>query len=166
MTLTFECFLMKRQSSFFTSIIFAWKTWKAFKKNVLFNILIILLMRNFRKVWELFLCKKLLNKGLFYPTVWCIFSVIFVPIVFSFLLRFRECMDKWNSAMELMFAQCRQVGPDRCMLVYYEQLVLHPKVWSDRISTFLNLPWEEAMLHHELAVGQPGGVALSEYVYY
>ncbi|GAV03062.1 hypothetical protein RvY_13544 [Ramazzottius varieornatus] len=74
---------------------------------------------------------------------------------------YRECMEKWNSAMELMFAQCRQVGPDRCMLVYYEQLVLHPKVWLQRISTFLALPWDDVMLHHEDMVGKPGGVALS-----
>ncbi|OQV13567.1 Protein-tyrosine sulfotransferase [Hypsibius exemplaris] len=74
---------------------------------------------------------------------------------------YRECMEKWNSAMELMFSQCRQVGPDRCMLVYYEQLVLHPKVWMERIAGFLQLPWEEAMLHHEALVGKPGGIALS-----
>jgi protein-tyrosine sulfotransferase len=74
-------------------------------------------------------------------------------------------MEKWNSAMELMFAQCRQVGPDRCMLVYYEQLVLHPKVWMERISGFLDLPWDDAVLHHEAMVGIPGGVALSKQVH-
>lgn len=84
-------------------------------------------------------------------------------VLFSCLVSLsRECLDKWNTAMEVMFAQCRQVGPDRCMLVYYEQLVLHPTVWTQRIAAFLQLPWEEAMLHHEALVGQPGGVALSE----
>lgn len=71
-------------------------------------------------------------------------------------------MQKWNTATEVMFAQCRQVGPDRCMLVYYEQLVLHPKVWMERITTFLGLPWNDVVLHHEDLIGKPGGVALSK----
>ncbi|XP_055339750.1 protein-tyrosine sulfotransferase 2-like [Paramacrobiotus metropolitanus] len=74
---------------------------------------------------------------------------------------YRECLQKWNSAMENMFAQCRQVGPDRCMLVYYEQLVLHPKVWMERITKFLDLPWSDVVLHHEDLIGKPGGVAIS-----
>lgn len=46
-------------------------------------------------------------------------------------------MKKWNSAMQAMSYQCEQLGPAVCMPVYYEQLVLRPKVWLEKILSFL-----------------------------
>ncbi|XP_059141802.1 protein-tyrosine sulfotransferase 1-like isoform X2 [Physella acuta] len=75
---------------------------------------------------------------------------------------YRKCLSKWNVALETMYAQCLHVGPRKCMPVYYEQLVLHPREWMDRILHFLDIPWNESVLHHEEFVGKPGGVALSK----
>ncbi|KAL3856526.1 hypothetical protein ACJMK2_011272 [Sinanodonta woodiana] len=78
------------------------------------------------------------------------------------LKSFRNCMTKWNSAMEIMFSQCLHVGPDSCMPVYYEQLVLQPELWLRRILTFLDIPWNSSVLHHEDFIEKPGGIALSK----
>ena len=48
------------------------------------------------------------------------------------------------------------------MLVYYEQLVLHPKKWISLILDFLDLPWDENVLHHEKKINKPGGVRVSK----
>ncbi|EGT45552.1 hypothetical protein CAEBREN_13290 [Caenorhabditis brenneri] len=66
---------------------------------------------------------------------------------------FRQCMTKWNAAIQIMVDQCEQVGPN-CMKVYYEQLVLHPEAQMRKISEFLDIPWDEKVLHHEQLIGK------------
>ncbi|VDM60535.1 unnamed protein product [Angiostrongylus costaricensis] len=66
---------------------------------------------------------------------------------------YRQCMTKWNSIMEVMDEQCTTVG-DKCLKVYYEQLVLHPEPQMRRILDFLKLPWNESVLHHEEYIGK------------
>ncbi|XP_012946345.1 protein-tyrosine sulfotransferase 1 [Aplysia californica] len=75
---------------------------------------------------------------------------------------YRKCLSKWNSALETMYSQCLHVGQGKCMPVYYEQLALHPKEWMARILRFLDIPWNESVLHHEEFIGKPGGIALSK----
>ena len=75
---------------------------------------------------------------------------------------FPACLKKWNQAMESMYYQCLKLGPGRCMPVYYEQLVLHPQRWLKHILVFLDLPWNDAVLHHEQYVNKPGGITLSK----
>uniref|UniRef100_A0A1B6DNH9 Protein-tyrosine sulfotransferase n=1 Tax=Clastoptera arizonana TaxID=38151 RepID=A0A1B6DNH9_9HEMI len=74
----------------------------------------------------------------------------------------RQCMQRWNNAISTMYYQCQLVGQNRCMLVYYEQLVLHPAHWMRRILKFLDVPWNESVLHHEDQINKPGGVILSK----
>ncbi|KAK3521285.1 hypothetical protein QTP70_003128 [Hemibagrus guttatus] len=52
-------------------------------------------------------------------------------------------------------------GSTRCMSIRYENLVLRPRTTMERVLEFLNVPWHEGVLHHEEAIGQPGGVSLS-----
>lgn len=49
------------------------------------------------------------------------------------------------------------------MLVYYEQLVLHPETMLRKILSFLDIPWHDSVLHHEQHINKPGGVSLSRY---
>ena len=76
----------------------------------------------------------------------------------------RKCLEKWNAAMESMYYQCLRLGLGTCLPVYYEQLILHPREWMERILTFLDIPWHESVLHHEEFINQPGGVSLSRSV--
>lgn len=71
-------------------------------------------------------------------------------------------MEKWNAASQTMYNQCTEVGAERCLAVPYEQLVLHPKVWLEKILKFLDVPWHESVLHHEKEIDKPGGVQLSK----
>ncbi|PAV79484.1 hypothetical protein WR25_09237 [Diploscapter pachys] len=66
---------------------------------------------------------------------------------------FRQCLQKWNAAISTMYNQCQAVG-DRCLQVYYEQLVLHPEPQMRRILDFLELPWNNSVLHHEELIGK------------
>ncbi|XP_017481028.1 PREDICTED: protein-tyrosine sulfotransferase-like, partial [Rhagoletis zephyria] len=78
------------------------------------------------------------------------------------LTSYRQCMRKWNTAIEVMHNQCKEIGKERCMMVYYEQLVLHPEEWMRKILKFLDVPWNDAVLHHEEFINKPNGVPLSK----
>ncbi|KAH8366959.1 hypothetical protein KR200_011678 [Drosophila serrata] len=78
------------------------------------------------------------------------------------LSSYRQCMQKWNHAIEVMHEQCRDIGKERCMMVYYEQLVLHPEEWMRKILKYLDVPWNDAVLHHEEFINKPNGVPLSK----
>lgn len=60
--------------------------------------------------------------------------------------------------------QCQQLGTSVCLPVHYEQLVLQPKVWLHKILDFLDVPWNESVLHHETLVNKDDGISLSKYV--
>ncbi|XP_066506831.1 protein-tyrosine sulfotransferase 2 [Hoplias malabaricus] len=77
------------------------------------------------------------------------------------LSSYRDCLSKWSHAIEAMLFQCTVVGPSRCLAVRYENLVLQPRTTMVKVLKFLDVPWHEGVLHHELAIGQPGGVSLS-----
>ncbi|MGH0157852.1 UNVERIFIED_CONTAM: hypothetical protein FKN15_062462 [Acipenser sinensis] len=68
---------------------------------------------------------------------------------------------KWNRAIETMYTQCMEAG-DKCIPLHYEQLVLHPEMWMKTLLKFLDVPWNEAVLHHEELIGKAGGVSLSK----
>lgn len=64
--------------------------------------------------------------------------------------------------MSAMYSQCISLGPDICMPVHYEQLVLQPKQWMESILTFFDVPWNDSVLHHEKLVDKPGGISISK----
>ncbi|CAH1973197.1 unnamed protein product [Acanthoscelides obtectus] len=69
-------------------------------------------------------------------------------------------MKKWNSAVESMNNQCKELGPSKCLRVPYEQLVLHPREWMDKVLRFLDVRWDDSVLHHEDFINK--GVKLSK----
>ena len=46
-----------------------------------------------------------------------------------------------------MYNQCILVGRERCLPVYYEQLVLKPKYTLQKIFKFLNIDWSNVLRH-------------------
>jgi len=74
----------------------------------------------------------------------------------------RGALADWNRAMSTMFSQCMTVSVERCLPVYYEQLVLQPQEQLARVLRFLEVDWDDAVLRHEAIVDQPGGVFLSQ----
>jgi len=77
------------------------------------------------------------------------------------LTSYRQCLQKWNTAITAMNEQCKELK-DNCLPVYYEQLVLHPEKWMRKILKFLDLPWTDNVLHHEQQINKKGGVSLSK----
>jgi protein-tyrosine sulfotransferase len=67
---------------------------------------------------------------------------------------FRQCLTKWNAGIGTMYEQCNEVGPQRCLMVYYEQLVLHPEKEMRKILEYLDLPWNDQVLKHEELIGK------------
>jgi protein-tyrosine sulfotransferase len=47
-------------------------------------------------------------------------------------------------------------------MVYYEQLVLHPEANMRRILEFLQIEWNDAVLHHEQFIGEEVSVSKTE----
>ena len=74
---------------------------------------------------------------------------------------FTDCLAKWNHWVKIMYTQCVQVGANICMPIYYEELVLRPDRVVKRLFKFLNIPFNNAVLHHENYVGDK--VLLSKY---
>lgn len=73
-----------------------------------------------------------------------------------------QCLSRWNDAVETMMTQCSKVGAARCLVVHYEQLVLHPEKIMREVLGFLNVDWTTDVLHHERFVGKKGGISLSK----
>ena len=76
-------------------------------------------------------------------------------------------IGKWNQANTLMWEQCKQLGPQYCLPVHYEHLVLEKEKVLRSIGSmhllkfgmnlllaqFLNLEWNDALAHHEEHIG-------------
>uniref|UniRef100_A0A914N630 Protein-tyrosine sulfotransferase n=1 Tax=Meloidogyne incognita TaxID=6306 RepID=A0A914N630_MELIC len=75
---------------------------------------------------------------------------------------FKQCLQKWNAGIEVMNEQCKQVGEEKCLKVYYEQLVLHPEQEMRKILDFLSLPWNMSVLHHEMFIGNKISLSKTE----
>merc|ERR1711874_159892 len=73
----------------------------------------------------------------------------------------RQILERWNSMVQMMDSQCTEMGRDRCLIVYYEQVVLHPTRWMNIILDFIDIPWNEMVLHHQDFINKPGGVSVS-----
>jgi protein-tyrosine sulfotransferase len=66
----------------------------------------------------------------------------------------RQNLKLWNKGIETMVNQCVEVGREKCLMVYYEELVLQPKKTIENILKFLNLNWVDDVLHHEELIGK------------
>lgn len=78
------------------------------------------------------------------------------------LKSYRQCLTKWNAAISAMNEECKSLGPKNCLPVIYEQLVLHPEQWMRKILNFLEVPWNDRVLHHEAEINKKNGISLSK----
>ena len=70
------------------------------------------------------------------------------------LTDYRQNLKLWNKGITTMVEQCNEIGKNKCFVVFYEQLVLQPKLTIENILKFLNLSWVDSVLHHEELVGK------------
>lgn len=67
----------------------------------------------------------------------------------------------WNEAIKEMNVQCGKLGQARCLRIPYEHLVLFPSESMKIVLEFIDVSWNDAVIHHETKIGKPGGVILS-----
>ena len=58
---------------------------------------------------------------------------------------------------------CASVGQESCMVIYYEHLVMNRSLTLKKISKFLDIQWNEAMLSHEKFIGDRVKISDSEW---
>ena len=69
----------------------------------------------------------------------------------------------WSVKVKSYKQSCDQVGPDSCMIVFYEQLVLNKTLTLRKLTNFLDLPWSDSMLNHEKFIGERVRISESEW---
>ena len=74
---------------------------------------------------------------------------------------YRGCLEDWNKLVQFQYQQCLWVGSDKCKMQYYEQLVLNPEDEMRELLEFLNVEWDESVLHHTEKIGEPNGISLA-----
>ena len=72
----------------------------------------------------------------------------------------------WNKMFQRHLNNCVEVGRKSCLLVYYEQLVIHPEKTMRKILTFLGISWNPMVLHHEQLVGKKIRLSRVRYICY
>jgi protein-tyrosine sulfotransferase len=75
-------------------------------------------------------------------------SVQSLQFTFSFDYKFN--FQVWNMMMEDMYNQCILIGRERCLPIYYEQLVLQPKYVLQKIFKFIDIDWNDNILDDKL----------------
>jgi len=68
----------------------------------------------------------------------------------------KKVFKAWNAGVKELNNECEKVGPTRCLKVQYEKLVLQTRRTMESILTFMGLPWDEAVMHHEEFINQDG----------
>jgi protein-tyrosine sulfotransferase len=58
----------------------------------------------------------------------------------------RNNLINWNKLIKNMYSQCISIK-DRCLPVYYEQLVLHPEAEIRKVLKFLEIPWSDTVFN-------------------
>uniref|UniRef100_A0A915KRC4 Protein-tyrosine sulfotransferase n=1 Tax=Romanomermis culicivorax TaxID=13658 RepID=A0A915KRC4_ROMCU len=66
---------------------------------------------------------------------------------------FESGLMAWNFTMTNMIAECFYVGPQACMILYYELLVNEPEHWLMRVAKFLNVPYSGSMYDYRPLIG-------------
>ena len=108
----------------------------------------IFMVRDGRAVLNSIIDRKIGIRGMYNPK----HSVNYGPEV---LLR------AWNEAVSEMNRQCEKLGQARCLRIPYEHLVLFPTESMKIVLEFVDVPWNDVVLHHQTEIGKPGGVILS-----
>ena len=75
---------------------------------------------------------------------------------------YQGALKDWNKLISQMYQTCLQVGGAVCLPKHYELLVLPPEVHMRHILEFLDIEWDENVLHHEQTIGKKNGISLSK----
>ncbi|KAF5404270.1 Protein-tyrosine sulfotransferase [Paragonimus heterotremus] len=60
----------------------------------------------------------------------------------------KQNMHSWNNLVTTFLRDCNHLGPQRCMTMRYESLILDPEIETRRLFAFLTIPWDPIVLKH------------------
>ncbi|CEF68217.1 Sulfotransferase domain and P-loop containing nucleoside triphosphate hydrolase domain-containing protein [Strongyloides ratti] len=86
-----------------------------------------------------------------------------VPVESFSLYNQTKSLEAWNAMIDKMVLECTYLGKHSCLMVHYERLVLFPREELMRIVKFLDISWEENLLHHEELIGSEVKLIESEW---
>jgi protein-tyrosine sulfotransferase len=58
----------------------------------------------------------------------------------------------WNKIIDKMWTNCVKIGSNYCKIVFFENLVNQPKEQIKEILEYLEIPWHDNVLHHQLFI--------------
>ncbi|XP_063715029.1 protein-tyrosine sulfotransferase 1-like, partial [Symsagittifera roscoffensis] len=75
---------------------------------------------------------------------------------------YTDTLSKWSQTTKKFIEECDLQLENTCFKVFYEQLVLQPNKTIRAIAKFLEIPFEESMLHHQDSIGKDISVSKLE----
>uniref|UniRef100_A0AC35G249 Protein-tyrosine sulfotransferase n=1 Tax=Panagrolaimus sp. PS1159 TaxID=55785 RepID=A0AC35G249_9BILA len=64
-----------------------------------------------------------------------------------------QMLSQWNKTIAQMYNSCEFLGPEICLPVYYEKLILSPKEQMQKIINFLEIDFSQNVLEHHKHIG-------------
>lgn len=77
--------------------------------------------------------------------------------------KYRTYLSSWKSFNTKASNECKKLGEKYCLLVRYEDLVLHPKSSLQRVVKFLNVKWTDELLKHQEHIGNEISISKTEW---
>ncbi len=77
--------------------------------------------------------------------------------------KFRSYLHDWYKFNKLTMDQCKKVGNKFCLLIRYEDFVLHSESTLRHIMEFLDEEWSEKLLRHQDFIGTDVTISKSEW---
>lgn len=77
--------------------------------------------------------------------------------------KYRSYLNSWKTFNTRANDDCKKLGENYCLLVRYEDLVLHPKASLERVVNFLGVKWTDELLKHQDHIGNEIAVSKTEW---
>ena len=77
--------------------------------------------------------------------------------------KYKSYLSSWKSFNKKASDDCRKLGDEYCLLVRYEDLVLHPRASLKRVVEFLNVKWTDELLKHQEHIGNEISISKTEW---
>lgn len=72
-------------------------------------------------------------------------------------------MNNWFTFNQNVANQCTKVGSNACLMIKYEDLVLHPESTLRRVIKFLGEEWSDKLLRHQDFIGTDISISKTEW---
>ena len=76
---------------------------------------------------------------------------------------YEQIFRRWNQNASELIDLCKYVGPDNCMMIHYEHLILNKTFVLKKLMSYLDLRWSDNMLNHEKYIGDRVKISDSEW---